>query len=163
MTNDTATMPGKSLVIRPHRYGRANRGALWATGPSFSGTFDGGGFTISNLTITSGTGYTGMFGQVTGTVENVVLDQCAATDTNESYTKGIGGLAGYNKGTVTNCILTNSSVTASYSYLGGLIGYNEGTVTGCGVEVSILPPPVSLLWRMPAALSAATAPTGRSA
>ncbi len=135
--NDTAAYAGEKLKLT---------GPIDMTGQTveplgngttpFSGTFDGGGFTISNLTITSGTGYTGMFGQVTGTVENVVLDQCAITDTNESYTKGIGGLAGYNKGTVTNCILTNSSVTTSYSYLGGLIGYNEGTVAGCGVEAS---------------------------
>lgn len=102
----------------------------------FSGTFDGNGKTISHLTIESSTGYTGLFGSLTGTVQDLTLERCTVSDTNESFTKGIGALVGYNRGTVQNCQVTDSTVTAQYRYLGGLVGNNAGTITGSAVEKS---------------------------
>lgn len=102
----------------------------------FSGTFDGNGQTISNLTITSSTGYTGLFGHITGAVQDVVLKGAEITDTNESYTKGMGILAGYNKGTVSGCKVTDSSLSVRYSYAGGAVGNNEGIITNSSVTGS---------------------------
>ena len=101
----------------------------------YTGTFDGGGFTISNLTIQSDSGCTGLFGQLNGTVKDVTLSGCTVTDTNETYAKakGTGLLAGYNKGNIQNCTVQGSSVRMRYNALGGLIGYNEGTAAGCAV------------------------------
>ena len=96
----------------------------------FTGTFDGGGFTISNLYINSDSEFNvGLFG-VTNTgseVRNLGLL--------EVYIKGnndIGGLVGRNKGgTIQNCYATGT-VTGTGGGIGGLVGGNEGgTIQNC--------------------------------
>ena len=46
---------------------------------------------------------------------------------NEAY---VGGVCGYNDGTVTNCYNTGN-VTGNYAYVGGVCGNSWGTVTNC--------------------------------
>ena len=101
---------------------------------SFTGTFDGLGNTISNLTIGTSSSqysgkYAGLFGQVGsgGTVENVgLLKESIYGNNSSGYT---GGLVGANSGgTVTDSYSTGT--VSGYNYVGGLVGYNnDGAVS----------------------------------
>ena len=89
---------------------------------SFTGTFDGGGFTISNLTIIDSSGqYYGLFGIIgsLGTVKNLGLIDVDITITLDGDT--VGGVAGYlDGGTVENCY-TTGTVTGR-DRVGGVVG-----------------------------------------
>jgi filamentous hemagglutinin family protein len=94
---------------------------------SFTGTFDGLGHTINNLSINRpSTEYAGvgLFGSIgsTGLVKNTGL-------TGGSVTGGfaVGSLAGYSSGTVSDSYATGS--VSGGSNVGGLVGYNAGTVS----------------------------------
>ena len=94
---------------------------------TFTGTFDGNGHVISNLTIArSGWDYVGLFGYVgaTGQVRNVTI-----TGANVQGQMYVGGLVGANYGTITSCTVTGS-VTGSLS-VGGLAGYSDNVITDC--------------------------------
>ncbi|MBO7221743.1 MAG: hypothetical protein J6V37_01720, partial [Clostridia bacterium] len=91
-------------------------------GNPFAGTFDGNGNTI-NLSI-SGQSYAGLFGYTSGVVKGInVTGSVSGVDF-------VGGIAGYNSGTVTNCI-NNATITASGGAVGGVVGENYGTVEHC--------------------------------
>jgi len=102
---------------------------------NFTGTFDGNGHTISNLTIdrpeTDGVGLflsirdnTRLFGLIgdEGTVKNVRLE-----GVNVTGSRLVGSLAGANMGTVTG-VSTTGEVRGD-EVVGGLVGQNEGTVS----------------------------------
>ena len=93
--------------------------------PVFSGTFDGGGHNISNLTI-RGAGYLGLFGMIgpEGTVRNLGLEDVdIVSGVNGSI--NIGGLCGKNEGSIKNCYTTGSIDNADVDCheIGGLCGY----------------------------------------
>ncbi|CAN5207911.1 hypothetical protein BH10PSE3_BH10PSE3_02020 [soil metagenome] len=95
---------------------------------SFSGSLDGQGHKISNLTILSAASNVGLFGTIQsgGFVGDLALvDSAIATTATSGY---VGAIAGTNNGTIS--IVSNSgSVTSQGSvYAGGLVGYNAGTV-----------------------------------
>ena len=97
-------------------------------GSSYVGTFDGGDHTVSGLYFAnSNVSYVGLFKSVAadGKVQNVgVID---------SYIFGsfyVGGVVGYNYGTVTNCYNTGRVVGPSGD-VGGVVGLNYGIVTDC--------------------------------
>ncbi|MFR5868867.1 MAG: GLUG motif-containing protein [Acutalibacteraceae bacterium] len=137
--NDTATYADKNLRLAGSldMAGQAVQ-PLGNSSTPFTGTFDGAGYTISNLRIQASGGYTGMFGRMDGTVKNLTLNKADIEDTNESYTKGTGALVGHNKGTISDCLVKNSEIKVHYNGLGGLVGYNEGTAERCGVENSTI-------------------------
>ncbi len=94
----------------------------------FTGTFDGQGYAIYNLTINRPTsGNIGLFGHVgqSSTVSNVGL-----INVNVNAKDYVGALVGDNRGAAMRCYAsgTVSGVGASTT-VGGLIGYNEGDVT----------------------------------
>lgn len=138
-------------------------------GRSFIASYDGGCNMITDVSFVTEQGdYVGMFGYLgTGSkVENVVLctdyqpRKGAAEGTLESLKhtyyvqrKGamqkneevhMGVLAGYSKGTITNCAAagyylagedgTVHAYTGSSSNIGGLVGTNEGTITNCSAD-----------------------------
>jgi hypothetical protein len=94
---------------------------------AFSGSYDGGNFSISGLTINRSSSNIGMFGKVgeTAVITQVVLVD-VSIDGGYDY---IGALVGDNDGMVSNSHMSGS-VHASEDgyYVGGLVGYNEGTV-----------------------------------
>jgi len=97
----------------------------------FSGSYDGGGYTISNLTI-SGENYdVGLFGNVDGTIKNVRLNIVRI-----SGRQNVGSVAGFLRtgGTIEHCSVNDIEISA-YSYFGGLVGivYNNATVNACMV------------------------------
>lgn len=92
----------------------------------FTGSFDGGNNSITDLTIT-GASYLGMFGYIGsgGTVSNLTLINAAV-----SGGVSVGAVAGQNSGTVNNCTTTGGTVTGA-SAVGGVVGTNDGTVSNC--------------------------------
>jgi hypothetical protein len=124
--------------------------ALFAIGcicplPMFSGTFDGNGHVIFNLTInrtTSGYGdkYLGLFGVVSssGQIKNLGLKDVEIKG-NFSGLSSVGGLVGYNYGTITHCYTEGiiSYVYYSSDKIGGLVGENRGSITSCYAAGSI--------------------------
>ncbi len=93
----------------------------------FAGTYDGGNFTISNLTINNATSdYQALFGENGGTIQNVCL-----VNANITGNDFVGALVGYNKGTVKDCLIDGGSVTGTGNNVGSFVGFNdEGTVSG---------------------------------
>jgi hypothetical protein len=108
----------------------------------FEGTFDGKGYTISNLTIDRNTKYNGLFGAIRGTakVYNVVMT--GVDITGDDYS---GAVAGHIVATATDepviqkCTSAGSikaHASASAAYLGGLVGRAEG-ITASSKKVYI--------------------------
>lgn len=104
---------------------------------SFVGTYDGGGFSISNLLINQpGDTYVGLFAYVGYSYfRNIHLIN--VTVNGLSY---VGGLAGY---IATNYVTDNCSVTGNVTgtgqYVGGLIGLNSGRkVSYCNTDVNVI-------------------------
>ena len=129
---------------------------------AYTGTFNGDGHTISGLYYSGSSNYVGLFGYVGsgGQVKNVnVVDSyisnsysngcaggvCGQNDygelTNCSFAGSVtgsgtdayvGGVCGYNSGTIMNCYNTGS-VTGSGTdaYVGGVCGWIRGTITNC--------------------------------
>jgi filamentous hemagglutinin family protein len=100
----------------------------------FIGQLNGQQHTISNLTINSAGGDAGLFGVVglTGVVSNVGLIGSSVVASGSS----VGGLAGYNAGTISNSYVSNGSVytPGAYGSVGGLVGYNAGTISNSYVS-----------------------------
>ena len=103
-------------------------------GNSYTGTFDGGGHTITGLTVTGSDRYTGLFGFIKGTVKNVVLEGVRITSDNSSGYAG--GVAGYSfEGNIENCSVSGS---VSGSDVGGVVGYQQGgSITGCSSSTTV--------------------------
>ncbi len=94
-------------------------------GEEFTGSFDGKGYTINGLYVSSSERYIGLFGfNGSGTIKNVgVINSYFAGD---RYT---GGIAGQNEGTITNSY--SNSTTNGTRYIGGIAGNNTGTISNC--------------------------------
>jgi hypothetical protein len=95
-------------------------------GATFTGVFDGDGYTIINLTI-SGRRYLGLFGQLGlgAMISNLGLEAIDVNGTSDY----IGGLAGYNEGHITKNYSTG--MVHGDDEIGGLLGDNLGYVTEC--------------------------------
>jgi filamentous hemagglutinin family protein len=94
---------------------------------AFSGTFDGLGHTISNLTIKRPTiDYVGLFGHVAAgsVIRNVGLVGGSVSGNNY-----VGGLVGVNTGTVSNSYSTVSVSSVNGQNVAGLVGTNNGTIS----------------------------------
>ena len=126
----------------------------------YTGTFNGQNFKISGLTINSSSANNqGLFGYVTGTVQNLSVsgsvkgndyvggvvgqnrgsvEDCdfTGTVTGNSYVGGVVGVVGDSSGSVKNCYNTgavSSLDSGSGNSVGGVVGYNDigGSVTNC--------------------------------
>ena len=107
---------------------------------AYTGTFDGGGHTITGLTVTTNDeyaglfGYLGNFGNAAGTVKNVVMDGIQITCNHRSGYAG--GVVGYSWGTIENCSVSGS-VSATVS-VGGVVGVQrDGSITGCSSSATV--------------------------
>ena len=130
ITVNSGTVTAESTGLREwNPVGSANAG--------YDGIFDGSGKTVSGLYCVSQKPVTGdpfindnigLIGHLTsrGVVKNVTVAN--------SYLYGsmsIGGIVGYNSGTVTNC--RNEATVVGLAHVGGVAGYNYyGTVKLCG-------------------------------
>jgi len=98
---------------------------------NFSGTYDGGGFRISNVHVGQGLFATTLAGSV---IKNVTLDGEIQVTTAPSGSPGTGALVGYGQGAVVGCALRPSEayINTSYDYCGGLCG-RTAVVADCVV------------------------------
>ena len=105
---------------------------------SYTGTFDGGGHTITGLTVTGSDEYAGLFGYIGkdgGTVKNVKLENVQITSNNQYA--NVGGVAGYSRGNIENCSVSgsvsgNSNSNGTSNCVGGVVGQQYGgTITEC--------------------------------
>lgn len=106
--------------------------AQYSNDGGFSGTFDGGGYTISGIDISSTEEYgggLGLFGCVSsgGVIKNVIVKDITITKTGRNGI--IGGVVGYLKGTVRNCHVNNVIIRDNTYYqrgIGVIVGNCEG-------------------------------------
>jgi len=99
-------------------------GDFYFNGTPFTGSFDGQGYTISNLYINrSSESHIGLFGYVGigASITNLTLYNDV---TGYEY---VGGLVGRNMGTLNNCYAIGN-VTGDWKHIGGLVGWNSGTL-----------------------------------
>ena len=104
---------------------------------SYKGTFDGGGHTITGLTVTTNDQYVGLFGRLgkAGTVKNVVMDGIQITCNHRlGYA---GGVAGFSwGGTIENCSVSGS--VSGTICAGGVVGIQwEASITGCSSSATV--------------------------
>ena len=113
----------------------------YSDGASFSGTFDGKGYTISNLYIKrSKTFPTGLFGVLSGTIKDIGLVDASVTSTGSGFNDPyVGALVGYQRGgSIASCYVSGGTIKADDdddAYVGGLVGWQfEGTITSSYVS-----------------------------
>ena len=108
-------------------------GKEWTSQNTFRGTFNGGGHTISGITVTnnSGNALYGFFSAVgsEGTVSNLKLSD---VNINVPSALNVGGLTGSNEGTIQNCTV-DGQVTGSMG-VGMIAGGNYGRINQCTAE-----------------------------
>ncbi len=132
-------------------------GIKW-TPLDFSGTFDGNGHAILNLTISGvssttsatwdgnrkeyETSFAGMFGLANGAeIRNLQLLNLRAVITSDSPCF-VGGLIGYGEDcTVTGCTIAGTLELQAHDRMfgiGGVVGYGSGRVEDCQVDVTLI-------------------------
>ena len=103
---------------------------------SYKGTFDGGGHTITGLTITTKNQFVGLFGYLNraGTVKNVVMEGIQITS-NHMF-GNTGGVAGFSWGTIENCSVSGS--VSGTKCVGGVVGAQKASsITGCSSSATV--------------------------
>jgi hypothetical protein len=129
LLNDTSNVANWSTAAPSHAWTPIGGGIT----PSFRGTFDGCGFTISGVYIAGNIlslSYQGLFGEVSeGTIKNIIVK--------DSYIlacDGVGCVVGKLRGgTVEGCSTVGTTVKA-FRYAGGIVGLNDlesGKVINC--------------------------------
>lgn len=119
--------------------GKSNWTYIGTWDAPYVGTFDGGRYTITGLTIdASDTDYpqsyqqAGLFGILKGVVQNVNF-----ADVTVQGAYDIGVVAGHNYGIIKGCNLTGCAVSGTM-YIGGVVGTNTdgGTISRCMVDAT---------------------------
>ena len=102
-------------------------GYEWLCIDSFSGTFDGTEYVISDIVIIGDGANVGLFGEIASgaRVSNLRLLN-AVVDSETAQFAGI--IAGINNGTISDSVVTGS-VNAKYATAGAVVGQNNGTLT----------------------------------
>ena len=149
---------GKTVILQND----IDLGQQMLTIPSFSGIFDGQGYKITGLYVVDEVSFTGLFGWIeeSGQVKNLTVE---GTIVLKDEGQGIGGIAGYNAGVVSDCSfqglilgerevggvtginsrtgqLWNTSVSGVVQgtvFTGGIAGKNEGIIFDCSNEASV--------------------------
>lgn len=101
---------------------------------AFSAILEGNDYTINGLYIDNTNSYQGLFGNNTGTIRNVKMNNLYIKSDVGTGRSTSGGIVGYNNGgTIENCQIANSTITASGNNVGGIVGWNEngGIVKNC--------------------------------
>ena len=128
MVNGGETFSGKTIILTEDI---DLAGIEWTpignSAKPFKGTFNGNSKTIANLNV-EGTEQVGLFGYVIGTIENLYIE-----DADILGYKSVAAVVGHIYGSVSNCIVLNSVVTAEI-YDAELDGDNVGAIVGLAGE-----------------------------
>jgi len=139
---NSVTLGGNYLLMNDLTFTAEDNQAFVPIGPDsankFTGTFDGGGHTISGLAVevsaSSGNSYAGLFGYASGAaISNLNLtdDTITATLTAGSWSAFAGGIVGYaDSSTISNCSNAGPVTAGTESdpfatptaYAGGIVG-----------------------------------------
>jgi hypothetical protein len=119
---------------------------------AYSGIFDFNGHNVSNMSINGAYNSTsryvtyltlGLFGNNNGTIRNLNLKDATITVSANQSQAFVGGIVGYNGGTVESCTVSNLTETVTFhdpnysSYYnrrnaaGSFVGFNGGTIKNC--------------------------------
>ena len=128
-----ADLPGKCYRLQNDILLQSEWTPIGAYGEPFSGTFDGGGHTISNMIVTGGAG---LFKSVSGTITD--LNVSGSVSSVEQYA---GGITGQSTGAITRCTF-KGDVSSEYKsttdcYVGGIVGKSSGTIEDCSCSGAI--------------------------
>jgi len=130
------------IMLPPPNAGQSNwtRIGTGSGANSFTGSYNGGGHTITGLRINTNSGYQGMFGYIgaDGKVENLGLIDVNITSS--AVAVATGGIVGCNDGTIQNCYVTGN-ITGT-TYVGGIAGENSensgsSTIQNCYFSGSV--------------------------
>ena len=106
------------------------------TGIAFSGTLDGNGYVVKNLTINSPTkNFAGLFlgiGDGTlgvGEVKNLGLENVDVRIESNTSDISVGALAASSTGIISNCYISGG--IKGEDFTGGIVGMNAGTISDC--------------------------------
>jgi hypothetical protein len=101
----------------------------------FSGTFDGNGHTISNVTINQPEIYVGvgLFGLNFGSIRNLTVKD---VDVTGYYLTG--GVVGMQGGTLDNITLIGTNTIRGTQGIGGIVGVNFGAISNCTATADIV-------------------------
>jgi hypothetical protein len=122
----------------------------------FTGTLDGNGFVIENLTYTQGNNWVGLFSYLSGTIENLgvvnvmmvggchlgaivgvvnpggLVQSCYSTGVINSNSDSVGGLVGENDGAISRCYssvtINEIGIPGNNYWVGGLVGHSSGSI-----------------------------------
>lgn len=112
-------------------------GSSFTSIPTFGGTFDGGGHTISGYRLTVSGSHQGLFRYVQsgGVVKNLVVQGALAPQGSRTI---IGGICGDNSGTLESCSF--SGTVEGDSSVGGIVGVNResGQILSCRADGNVL-------------------------
>ena len=111
----------------------------WVPIVSFSGTLDGGGYTISGLNVpgSSTPNLGGIVNSLKAGATIKSLNVIGSVTSNFVNSPRVGGIVGINEGTVENCTFSGSVTGSKMQFadngaIGGIVGLNQsGTITGC--------------------------------
>ena len=110
---------------------------------SLSGTIDGDGHKLANLTVYFSDGYSSLFDSITvgGAIKNLVIDNANfrtwTAGSNPMERAGECAVLAYtNRGTLDNVTVENSNVCAIRDGAAALVSINRGTIRNCKVEAS---------------------------
>ena len=97
----------------------------------YTGTFDGADYNIDNLVVNNSSadfqGFVGYLG-TGGSIKNLTL----GTNCSVTGSSFVGGICGYNNGTITDCANSGAVSGSNKSYdVGGICGQNYSTITDC--------------------------------
>ena len=99
---------------------------------AFAGTYNGGGYTISGLTITNGTrAHNALFGKNRGTIRNLTISSPSITTTVGNYS-GTAACVGLNAGTIEYVKIVGGTIVGNTVYIGGVASITSGgTIRYC--------------------------------
>ena len=124
---------------------------------NFNGEFEGNGYTLYNLKVTSATDITtvtydgnykkydtkaaGFFGNLTGKVTNLKIVGANVEVTSSDHMM-VGILAGIaDKAEIENCLIYGTDkleTSAVMNGIGGVVGYGNGKITNCDIDVTVI-------------------------
>ena len=108
----------------------------------FTGSYDGNGYTISNITIANSLSNraVGFFGYLDGAahIDALKLDHVTVSGTTWNVGSIVGCIQGTCTGVVENCIVTNGSVSGNDENTGGILGkQTTATVRNCSYSGTV--------------------------
>lgn len=131
LVNSGTTFEGKTVIMVKNLSlsGVSNFEPIGTETNPFKGTFNGNGYTISGIDISSTGSNVGIFGYVTdATIKNLITQGTKIEGV--SY---VGGIVGNGTGTIENCInnVPIIGTEAEGKWIGGIAGQFSGSVSYC--------------------------------